>query len=145
MENQTQSLEISTTTARTSEPNLKSHVHKPSTLRPRIHHCFLHYIEAPTHQVSTAAYQSRDGPPTTTRRPSTTSNNNSLYNRQLDFTPSLLSQPPTEYVLDATFRRIEARDAARKMLREKMDAIQTKQTTMDDSKAPSVLLVTPKQ
>jgi hypothetical protein len=45
---------------------------------------------------------------------STTLNNNSLYNRQLDFTPSLLSQPPAEYVLDATFWKIEARDTARK-------------------------------
>ena len=33
--------------------------------------------------------------------------NNGPYNRQLDFTP-LLSQPPTEYVLDAIYRRIEA-------------------------------------
>ena len=84
--------------------------------------------------------QRPDAPRLSNTGPSTTPNNNSLYNRQLDFTPSLLSQPPTEYVLDATFRRIEARDAARKM-----DAIQTKQTTTDGTKAPSVLLVVSKQ
>jgi len=70
------------------------------------------------------------------RGPSTTpNNNNSLYNRQLDFTPSLLSHPPAQYVLDATFWKIEARDAARKA-----DAILAKQTT-NDPKAPLVLPV----
>ena len=70
----------------------------------------------------------------------TTPNNNTLYNRQLDFTPSLLSHPPAEYVLDTTFWKIEARDAARKA-----DAIRAKQTTANEPKVPSVLLVTSNQ
>jgi hypothetical protein len=84
--------------------------------------------------------QRPDAPRLSNAGPSTTPSNNSLYNRQLDFTPSLLSQPPAEYVLDATFRKIEARGAARKL-----DAMQAKRTTGDDSGAPSVLLVTSKQ
>jgi hypothetical protein len=82
-----------------------------------------------------------DAPRLSNAGSSTTPNNNSLYNRQLDFTPSLLSQPPVEYVLDATFSKIAARDAARKT-----NAIRIKQTaTTNDSKAPSVLPVVPNQ
>ena len=81
-----------------------------------------------------------DAPRLSNAGPSTTPNNNSLYNRQLDFTPSLLSQPPAEYVLDATFRKIEVRDAAKRM-----DATQVKRTTVDDPKTPSVLLVASNQ
>jgi len=84
--------------------------------------------------------QRPDAPRLSNVDPSTAPNNNSLYNRQLDFTPSLLSQPPAEYVLDATFRKIEARDAARRM-----NVIQARQTAADDSRASPVLLVTTKQ
>ena len=80
-----------------------------------------------------------DAPRLSNSGPSTTPNNNSLYNRQLDFTPSLLSQPPAEYVLDATFWKIEARDAARKT-----DSIQAKQTTKN-SNAQSGLLAASNQ
>ena len=81
-----------------------------------------------------------DAPRLSIAGPSTTPNNNSLYNRQLDFTPSLLSQAPAEYVLDATFWKIDARDAARRT-----DAIQVRRTTTDDPKPPSVLLVASNQ
>jgi len=77
--------------------------------------------------------QRPDAPRLSNVDPSTAPNNNSLYNRQLDFTPSLLSQPPAEYVLDATFRKIEARDAARRM-----NVIQARQTAADDSRASLV-------
>ena len=63
----------------------------------------------------------------------TSSNNNRLYNHQLDFTPSLLSNPPAEYLLDATFWKIDARDAARKA-----GVTQGKQTATDDQKAPQI-------
>ena len=100
-------------------------------------------LKPPTHQASTAAYRSRNGPSTTTRRPSTIEYRSVDHPKQQPLqspTPSLLSQPPTENVLDATFRRIEARDAARKM-----DVIQTKETATDDPKAPSVPPVTSKE
>jgi hypothetical protein len=67
-----------------------------------------------------------------------TNTNNTLYNRQLDFTPSLLSQPPAQYVLDATFWKIEVRDAARRTC-----AALEKENTTGGSKPPPVLPVAP--
>ena len=74
-----------------------------------------------------------DAPCLSNEGPSTTPNNSRLYNRQLDFTPSLLSQPPAEYVLDVTFWKIEARDVARRT-----DATHVKRTSTDDPKTLSV-------
>ena len=84
--------------------------------------------------------QRPDAPRLSSVGSSTTPNNNNLYNRQLDFTPSLLSHPPTAYVLDATFWKIEARDAARKA-----DAMHVERTTTNNPKVPSVVLVASNQ
>ena len=110
LENQTQSLEVSTTTARTSEPNLIPRVHNPSISCPRIPHLrnrLLRLIVSPqapellpppTKPVQqpigrVMALQQRPDAPCLSLspvecRPSTTPNNNNLCNRQLDFTPS---------------------------------------------------------
>ena len=84
--------------------------------------------------------QRPDAPRLSSVGSSTTPNNNNRYNRQLDFTPSLLSHPPAEYALDTTFWKIEARDAARKA-----GAMHVERTTTNNPKVPSVVLAAPNQ